>query len=141
MPRTALGAGKVPPSPAGIGPDDRWVEDGAMATLWSCPKSDCPPTEIAPLDVPASGEAAGAESEPPFTTDEVAALLNVPLNTIDKWHEEGTGPPGYQTHKESQYRRSDVVRWLAEQGVTLAVCQSECGRTYRRTAFKAMSGP
>ena len=49
-----------------------------MATLWSCPKSDCPPTEIAPLDVPASGEAAGAESEPPFTTDEVAALLNVP---------------------------------------------------------------
>ena len=67
-----------------------------MATLWSCPKSDCPPTEIAPLDVPASGEAAGAESEPPFTTDEVAALLNVPLNTIDKWHEEGTGPPGYQ---------------------------------------------
>jgi excisionase family DNA binding protein len=112
-----------------------------MATLWSCPKSDCPPTEIAPLDVPASGEAAGAESEPPFTTDEVAALLNVPLNTIYKWHKEGTGPPGYQTHKESQYRRSDVVRWLAEQGVTLAVCQSECGRTYTRTAFKAMPGP
>jgi len=23
-----------------------------MATLWSCPKSDCPPTEIAPADVP-----------------------------------------------------------------------------------------
>jgi excisionase family DNA binding protein len=84
---------------------------------------------------------AGAESEPPFTTDEVAALLNVPLNTIYKWHKEGTGPPGYQTHKESQYRRSDVVRWLAEQGFTLAVCQSECGRTYTRTAFKAMPGP
>ena len=27
------------------------VEDGAMATLWSCPNSDCPPTEIAPADV------------------------------------------------------------------------------------------
>ena len=59
-----------------------------MATLWSCPKSDCPPTEIAPLDVPAAGEAAGAESEPPFTTDEVAMLLNVPLDTIDQWHQE-----------------------------------------------------
>jgi len=28
---------------------------------------------------------AGAESEPPFTTDEVAALLNVPLNTGGWW--------------------------------------------------------
>jgi hypothetical protein len=65
-----------------------------MATLWSCPKSDCPPTEIAPVDVPESGEAAGAESEPPFTTDEVAALLNVPPDTIYKWHKEGTGPSG-----------------------------------------------
>ena len=87
-----------------------------MATLWSCPKSDCPPTEIAPVDVPESGEAAGAESEPPFTTDEVAALRSVPLDTIYKWHKEGTGPPEYQMHKESHYRRSDVVRWLAEQG-------------------------
>ena len=25
---------------------------------------------------------------------------------------------------------SDVVRWLAEQGVTLAVCQNECSGTY-----------
>jgi excisionase family DNA binding protein len=102
-----------------------------MATRWSCPKSDCPPTEIAPLDVPESGESAGSESERPFTTDEVAVLLNVPLDTIYEWHEEGTGPPGYQMHIESHYRRSDVVRWLAEQGVTLAVCWSECGRSTR----------
>jgi excisionase family DNA binding protein len=112
-----------------------------MATLWSCPKSDCPPTEIASVDVPESGEAAGAESEPPFTTDEVAALLSVPLDTIYKWHKEGTGPPEYQMHKESHYRRSDVVRWLAEQGVTLAVCQSECDMTYTLSAFNTMPGP
>jgi excisionase family DNA binding protein len=111
-----------------------------MATLWSCPKSDCPPTEIAPV-IPESGEAAGAESERPFTTDEVAALLNVSLDTIYKWHKEGTGPPGYQMHQESHYRRSDVVRWLAEQGVTLAVCQSECDGTYTRSAFNTMPGP
>ena len=83
-----------------------------MATLWSCPKSDCPPTEIAPVDVPESGEAAGAESERRFTTDEVAALLDVPLDTIHEWHKKGTGPPGYQLHKESHYRMSDVVRWV-----------------------------
>ena len=67
-----------------------------MATPWSCPKSDCPPTKIAPLDVAASGKAAGSESERPFTTDEVAALLNVPLDTIHEWHKEGTAPPVYQ---------------------------------------------
>jgi hypothetical protein len=93
-----------------------------------------PPTEIAPVDVPESGEGAGAESERSFTADEVAALLNVPADTISEWHQEGTGPPGYQTHKESHYRRSDVVRWLEEQGV-LAICQSECGGTYRLNAF------
>ena len=112
-----------------------------MATLWSCPKSDCPPTEIAPVDVPESGEAAGAESERHFTTDEVAALLNVPLDTIYKWHKEGTGFRGYQMHNESQYRRSDVVRWLAAQGVTLAVCQSECGRTYTRNRVQGDAKP
>jgi excisionase family DNA binding protein len=109
-----------------------------MATLWSCPKSDCPPTEVAPIDVPESGESAGADPGHSFTTDEVAVLLNVPLDTIYQWHEEGTGPPGYQMHKDSHYRRSDVVRWLAEQGITLAICQSACSRTYTRSAFETM---
>jgi hypothetical protein len=111
-----------------------------MATLWSCPKSDCPPTEIAPVDVPESGEQAGAEAEARFTTDEVARLLNVPLDSIYQWHQEGTGPPGYQIHKESHYRRSDVVRWLAEQGVMLATCQSDCGGTYRLSGFTTVEG-
>jgi hypothetical protein len=79
-----------------------------MSVLWSCPDPNCPPTTIAPVDVPESGEEAGAEEEARFTTDEVAALLNVPLDTISEWHQEGTGPPGYQTHKESHYRRVDV---------------------------------
>jgi hypothetical protein len=40
-------------------------------------------------------------------------------------------------HKESHYRGSDVVRWwLAEQGLTLAVCHSDCGRAYTRSAFR-----
>ena len=106
-----------------------------MPVLWSCPDPNCPPTAIVPVDVPEYDEAADAGSESPFTTDEVARLLNVPPHTIHKWHQEGTGPPGYQTHKESHYRRSEVIRWLAEQGVLLAICQSDCGGTYRLNAF------
>jgi len=113
--------------------------DRPMSVMWSCPDPNCPPTTIAPVDVPESGEDAGAESER-FTTDEVAALLDVPLDTIHQWHQEGTGPPGYQTHKESHYRRSDVVRWLAEQGVFLTTCQSDCGVTYRLSAFTTVEG-
>jgi hypothetical protein len=109
--------------------------DRPMPVLWSCPNPDCPPTEIAPVDVPESGEETAAEPERSFTADEVAALLNVPLDTISEWHKEGTGPPGYQTHKESHYRRVDVIRWLVDQGVLLAICQSECGGTYRLNAF------
>jgi hypothetical protein len=114
--------------------------DRHMPVMWSCPDPNCQPTAIAPVDVPESGEEAGDEAEARFTTDEVARLLNVPLHTIHKWHQEGTGPPGYEMHKESYYRRSDVVRWLAEQGVMLSVCQSECGRTYRLGAFTTVEG-
>lgn len=110
-----------------------------MPVMWSCPDPNCPPAAIAPADVPESGEEAGGESER-FTTDEVAALLNVPLAAIQQWHLVGAGPPGYQTHKESHYRRSDGVRWLVEQGVVLAVCQSECGRTYALNAFTPKEG-
>jgi hypothetical protein len=105
-----------------------------MPVLWSCPDPNCPPTAIVPVDVPESDDEAGAEPDR-FTADEVGALLNVPLDTISEWHQEGTGPPGYQTHKESHYRRADVIPWLAEQGVLLTTCQSECGGTYRLNAF------
>jgi hypothetical protein len=53
-----------------------------MPVMWSCPDPNCPPTAIAPVDVPESGEEASAEAEARFTTDEVARLLNVPLGTI-----------------------------------------------------------
>jgi hypothetical protein len=111
-----------------------------MPVMWSCPDPNCPPTAIAPVDVPESGEEASAEAEARFTTDEVARLLNVPFGTIHQWHQEGAGPPGYQMHKESHYRRSDVVRWLAEQGVFLATCQSDCGGIYRLRAFTTVEG-
>ena len=57
-----------------------------MPVLWSCPDPNCPPTATAPEDVPEAGEQAGADAEARFTTDEVARLLNVPLDTIHQWH-------------------------------------------------------
>jgi hypothetical protein len=63
-----------------------------MPVLWFCPDPNCPPTAIVPVGVPESGEAAGAEPEGSFTADEVAALLNVPLDTISEWDKKGTGP-------------------------------------------------
>jgi hypothetical protein len=85
-----------------------------MPVLWPGLR---PPTENAPIDVPESGEEAGVEEERTFTTDEVAMLLNVPLDTIDQWHQEGTGPPGYQTYKESHCQRSDIVRWWRSRSI------------------------
>jgi hypothetical protein len=114
--------------------------DRLMPVMWSCPDPNCPPTAIAPADVPESGEEASAEAEARFTTDEVARLLNVPLGTIHQWHQEGAGPPGYQTHKESHYRRVDVIRWLSEQGVLLATCQSDYRGIYRLSAFTTVEG-
>jgi hypothetical protein len=96
-----------------------------MATLWSCPKSDCPPSEIAPVDVPDSGEAAGAGSERPFTADEVAALLNVPLDTIFEWHKQGTGPPGYQSRKS---RSRMVCRCLLGRSLISSTARGSSGR-------------
>ena len=114
--------------------------DRLMPVMWSCPDPNCPPTAIAPADVPESGEEASAEAEARFTTDEVARLLNVPLGTIHQWHQEGTGPPGYQMHKESHYRRSEWFGGWGGAGVFLATCQSDCGGTYRLSAFTTVEG-
>jgi hypothetical protein len=75
-----------------------------MPVMWSCPDPNCPPAAIAPVDVSESGEEAGAESER-FATDEVAMPSMFPFDTIRQWHQEGTGPPGYQMHMESHYRK------------------------------------
>jgi hypothetical protein len=50
----------------------------------------------------------------------------------------GGGPPGYQKHKESRYRRADVIRWFA--GVLLSTCQGDCGGICRLSAFTRAEG-
>ena len=100
-----------------------------MTTLWSCPKPDCPPTEIVPRDTTPQGV------EADLSTDEVADLLYVPLETVHKWRSAGMGPPAYRVGKRLRYCKSEVLRWSMDQGEDWAVCGGECGGVYMRGAF------
>jgi hypothetical protein len=59
---------------------------------------------------------AGAERVRPFTTDEVAALLQVPLDTIHEWHKEGTGTTGIRCTRRA-ITEGVTCPVVAEQGV------------------------
>jgi excisionase family DNA binding protein len=111
-----------------------------MTTLWSCLNPKCPPTDIAPKEVEEPGEERSDEPDQILTTQDVAELLKVPLNTIYKWNKSGTGPPFYMIGKGIRYRMGHVQRWRAEQDGGLAVCSSQCGRTYPRSAFTQVEG-
>ena len=56
-----------------------------------------------------------SESTPPewLTTEELAAWLNVPIDTVRRWRYTGTGPRGTKIGRHVRYRRSDVETWLA----------------------------
>ncbi len=40
-----------------------------------------------------------------LTSEELAALLRVPLNTVYYWRQTGTGPKGVKVGKQVLYRR------------------------------------
>jgi excisionase family DNA binding protein len=111
-----------------------------MTTLWSCPSPNCPPTDIPPKEVDEPGEETSDAPDQILTTHDVAELLKVPLNAIYKWNKSGTGPPFYVIGKDNRYRKSDVQRWWAERDGGQAVCSSECGNTYPRSAFPLVEG-
>lgn len=48
-----------------------------------------------------------------LTTADLAQELKVPVATVRKWREQGTGPPGHRLGKHVRYRRADVDTWLA----------------------------
>lgn len=59
-------------------------------------------------------------SRRPLSLAEVAALLNVPENTLRYWRyltSAGTpsGPPSYKIGRRVAYDQADVAGWLAEQ--------------------------
>jgi excisionase family DNA binding protein len=50
--------------------------------------------------------------DPLWTTADVAAFLNVPVQTIYDWRTQGYGPPGLRLGKHLRFRESEVFAWL-----------------------------
>jgi excisionase family DNA binding protein len=49
-----------------------------------------------------------------LTTEEVAAILKVPVATIRKWRNDGSGPAGFRVGKYVRYRRTAVEEFIAD---------------------------
>lgn len=47
-----------------------------------------------------------------LSTEEVAGILVVPVNTLYCWRYKGTGPRAFRVGKHLRYRLSDIVEWL-----------------------------
>jgi DNA-binding transcriptional MerR regulator len=54
-------------------------------------------------------------SDPLLTTGDVAELTRAPASTVRYWRHIGCGPRGFRIGRRVLYRRSEVLRWLAEQ--------------------------
>jgi predicted DNA-binding transcriptional regulator AlpA len=50
-----------------------------------------------------------------LTTADVAAMTRAPASTVRYWRYLGTGPRGFRIGRRVLYRRTEVMRWLAEQ--------------------------
>lgn len=53
--------------------------------------------------------------EPLWGPDEVAAFLNIPKKTLQKWRSENTGPPWRRYGKHVRYEPQLVREWLSNQ--------------------------
>ena len=50
-----------------------------------------------------------------LSTEEVARILVVPINTLYCWRYKGTGPKALRVGKHLRYRLEDVLGWLDTQ--------------------------
>lgn len=53
--------------------------------------------------------------EPLLLPGEVATQLRVSVKTLENWRGLHIGPPAFKVSGRVRYRRSEVIRWLAEQ--------------------------
>lgn len=59
------------------------------------------------------------------TSEELAEELRIPHGTIRSWRSRGKGPRWFSAGgKHVRYRRSEINRWLAEQGDTTMPARS-----------------
>ena len=49
---------------------------------------------------------------PLWTVQDVAAYLQVPVQTLYSWRARGSGPPARRVGKYLRYRPADVERWI-----------------------------
>ncbi|MPZ69742.1 MAG: helix-turn-helix domain-containing protein [Actinobacteria bacterium] len=49
-----------------------------------------------------------------LSTEEVARILVVPVNTLYCWRYKGMGPKAYRVGKHLRYRIEDVAKWLEQ---------------------------
>ncbi|MFJ3831442.1 helix-turn-helix transcriptional regulator [Streptomyces sp. NPDC090046] len=47
--------------------------------------------------------------------DDVAEILDVPVETLYQWRKKRTGPPGFRVGKHTRYDPVDLYDWIAEQ--------------------------
>ncbi|MCX5608243.1 helix-turn-helix domain-containing protein [Streptomyces sp. NBC_00047] len=47
--------------------------------------------------------------------DDVAELLDVPVETLYQWRKKRTGPPGFRVGRHVRYDPADVHAWIEEQ--------------------------
>ncbi|ALJ21449.1 helix-turn-helix domain-containing protein [Microbacterium sp. No. 7] len=50
--------------------------------------------------------------EPVLTTSQLAAHLDVPVQTLHDLRHAGRGPRGFRVGKELHYRLSEIERWI-----------------------------
>ena len=50
-----------------------------------------------------------------MTTQELAAYLAVPVNTVYQWRYRGIAPPAARVGKHLRWKQEDVDRWLEQQ--------------------------
>ncbi|MFB4300629.1 helix-turn-helix transcriptional regulator [Actinomadura sp. NTSP31] len=55
------------------------------------------------------------EDDQLWTTTETASYLRRPPGTLRQWRHRGFGPKGFRCGGIVVYRRSEVLRWIAEQ--------------------------
>lgn len=55
-----------------------------------------------------------APSDEFLTTEQLAELLQVPVQTCRAWRHYGTGPKGVRLGRHVRYRRTDVDRWIED---------------------------
>ncbi|MDP9427844.1 MAG: helix-turn-helix domain-containing protein [Actinomycetota bacterium] len=53
-----------------------------------------------------------------LSTQNLAAYLQVPIQTIYRWRSCGEGPPGIRVGRHIRYRVDDVEAWLASRTST-----------------------